>query len=374
MAASKDLLQTGITRVSRLLARNQRNAAPSGTWSIVSTMRGTPDIVAPFVAHHLQTAAMGIHIYLDEPQPDLMALLTPLAPRVTVTICDAAYWARSRFGKKPDVIIARQNFNAEHARKATPAGWLVHIDSDEFLVPTEPDSEPDAPDLATELASVPGDVHWVRLTHMERVFVRNTKPLSIFDGVFRRRIEDKALVNDIYGPGSRFLRSGYSGYRRGKIAMRVQSPLRMRIHTGTWPGQSGEAPEAELPPFVVIRGTQILHFDGWTPLQWTAKLLRRVDTNRVDSGHPGRRTQLHFMNDATSLSQRLALFEMIQTLPADKIDRLLRMRLLTDRPFDPRPAVARIFPDRQFSFSIADFDTGLRNSDPDFFARYGLVA
>jgi hypothetical protein len=369
MAKPKDMFHAGITRVTRLLARYQRSAASSGTWSLVSTMRGTPDIVAPFVAHHLLSDAVVIHIYLDEANPAVEAMLAPLAPRVLVTVCDAAYWARSRFGKKPDVIIARQVFNAEHARQTTPGAWLVHIDSDEFLAPTEPG----APDLASELVAVPGDMHWVRLTHMERVFVRDTEPQSIFDGVFRRRIADKALLQEIYGPGSRFLRQGYSGYTRGKIAMRVQSPLRIHIHTGTWRGQSGEAPEAELPPFVVIGGTQVVHLDGWTPLQWTAKLLRRVDTNRIDSGHPGRRAQLHYMNDAVSLSQRLALFEMIQTLPQDKIDRLLQMRLMTDRPFDPRPAVARTFPGRQFSFSIADFDAGLRNSDPDFFARYGLV-
>lgn len=370
MAKPRHLFHAGLWKMSRLLTGPRRTAQPSGTWSIVSTMRGTPEIVAPFAAHHLGTDAMGIHIYLDEANPAVQAMLAPLAPRVTVTVCDVAYWAQSRFGKKPDVIITRQVFNAEHARKTTPAAWLVHIDSDEFLLPAAAGQ----PDLATELAGVPPDRHWVRLTHMERVFVRDAARHSIFDGVFRRRIEDPEIVRDIYGQGSRFLRNGYSGYVRGKTAIRVNSPVRMRIHTGAWPGQSGEAPEAELPPFVVIGGTQVVHFDGWTPLQWTAKLLRRVDTNRIDSGHAGRRAQLHYMNDAPSLSRRLALFEMIQTLPQDKIDRLIGMGLLTDRPFDPRPAVAQTFPDRSFSFAIADFDAGLRQSDPDFFVRHGLTA
>jgi hypothetical protein len=370
MTPPKTLFGPPLRMMSRLMSRRRRAPGPAGSWSVVSTMRGTPEIVAPFVAHHLATEALGVHVYLDEANPEVEAMLAPLAPRLAVTVCDAAYWAGTRFRTKPDVIIARQLFNAEHARKRTPAAWLVHIDSDEFLVP----AVTGAPSLAAELAGISPDRHWVRLTHRERVFVRDVPPQSIFDGVFRKRIEDAALVKEIYGPGHHFLRSGYSGYTRGKTATRVDAPVRMRIHTASWPHQSGEAPEAELPAFTVSTGTQVVHFDGWTPLQWTAKLLRRVDTNRIDSGHAGRRAQLHFMNDASSLAERLSLFEMIQTLPADRIAQLLQMGLMTDAPFDPRPAVAQAFPGRSLSFAIADFDAGLRQSDPAFYTRHGLMA
>jgi hypothetical protein len=333
-------------------------------------MRGTPEMVGAFVAHHLQTDALNIHVYLDEANPEVEAMLAPLAPRVITKVCDAAYWAGTRYGKRHDLIIARQLFNAADARNTSAAGWLVHIDSDEFLLQN---GEEGAASLSAELAAVPGNIHWARLTHLERVFERNTQPLSIFDGVFRRRIDKREVAKEIYGAGSSFLRFGYSGYASGKVAIRVNSRIRMRLHGASWPGQKGEVPDGERPPFVVLEGTQLAHFDGWTPLQWIAKLLRRVDTNRVNSGHKGRRAQLHFMNDATSVAQRLSLFEMIQTLPRDKIDQLLEAGLMTDRPFDPRPAIAKVFPDRQFSFSIADFDAGLRRNDPDFFVRHGLT-
>jgi len=347
-----------------------RMAPSSGTWSIVSTMRGTPEMVGAFVAHHLQTDALNIHVYLDEANPEVEAMLAPLAPRVITTVCDAAYWADTRHGIRPSLIIARQLFNAGVARNTTSAGWLVHIDSDEFLQETGHEG---TTSLGAELAAIPGDVHWVRLSHLERVFERDTQPVSIFDGVFRRRVEDPKVSKEIYGAGSRFLGFGYSGYSSGKIAIRVNSRILMRLHGASWPGQKGEVPDAERPPFVVLAGTQLVHFDGWTPLQWIAKLLRRVDTNRVDSGHKGRRAQLHFMNDATSVAEQLSLFQMVQTLPRDKIDQLLQAGLMTDRPFDPRPAIDAVFPDWQFSFSIADFDAGLRRNDPDFFLRHALT-
>lgn len=344
-------------------------APSSGTWSIVSTMRGSPEMVGAFVAHHLQTEALSLHIYLDEANPEVEAMLAPLAPRVITTLCDAAYWADSRRRTRPPLIIARQLFNAENARKMTAAGWLVHIDSDEFLQETGHEG---TTSLGTELAAVPGDIHWVRLSHLERVFERYTQPVSIFDGVFRGRIEDRKVSTEIYGDGSKFLGLGYSGYSSGKIAIRASSKIVMRLHGASWPGQKGQVTDSLRPPFVVVAGTKLLHFDGWTPLQWIAKLLRRLDDDRIDSGHPGRQAQLRFVNDATSVAERLSLFDMIQTLPRDKIDQLLQAGLMTDRPFDPGPAVAAVFPDRQFSFSIVDFDAGLRRNDPDFFLRHGL--
>ncbi|MEI6099242.1 MAG: glycosyltransferase family 2 protein [Alphaproteobacteria bacterium] len=346
------------------------SVASSGKWSIVSTMRSTPELVAAFVAHHMQTEALGIHIYLDEADPEVEALLAPLAPRVITRVCDAAYWAGTPFGKRPDLIVRRQVFNAGDARKTTEAGWLVHIDSDEFLQQTEQDG---ATTLGAELAAVPGDIHWARIGHLERVFERDTQPVSIFDGVFRRRIGNHEVVEEIYGVGSSFLRFGYSGYFVGKTATRVNSQVQMHLHGTLWPGQKGKVPDTERPPFVVLAGTQLLHFDGLTPLQWIAKLLRRVDNNRVDDGCKARRAQMHFMKDATSVAERLSLFELIQTLPRDKIEHLLKIGLMTDRPFDPSPAIAKVFPDRQFSFLIADFDAGLRRNDPDFFIRHGLT-
>jgi hypothetical protein len=333
-------------------------------------MRGTPEMVGAFVAHHLQTDALNIHVYLDEANPEVEAMLAPLAPRVITTVCDAAYWAGTRHVARPGLIISRQVFNAEHARTRSVAGWLVHIDSDEFLQETGHEG---AASLSAELAAIPGRVHWARLSHLERVFERDTQPVSIFDGVFRRRIDDAEVSDAIYGTGSSFLRSGFSGPFVGKIAIRVDSPIRMRLHSASWPGQRGIVGDRKRPPFVVLAGTQILHFDGWTPLQWIAKLLRRIDDDRLDSGHSGRQAQLHFMNDAKSVAERLSLFETIQTLPRDKIDRLLKAGLMVDRPFDPTPAIKEVFPDRQFSFSIADFDAGLRRNDPDFFIRHGLT-
>lgn len=370
-AVDRFLDWTGLLRGGT--SRSGRGGGPHSdrvTWSIVSTMRGTAQEIAPFVAHHLQTDALVLHIYLDEANPEVEAMLAPLAPRVRLTVCTAAYWQATRYRERPASIIRRQIHNGDHARRKTRADWLVHIDSDEFLQQETGDAHPS---LSTELSAVPRGIDWARIRHRERVFLRGTERLSVFDGMFRSRITDPAILTECYGADSSFLVEGFSGYTRGKTAIRVKSPVHMRLHVGAYKGQGGESPEHTLPPFMVLQGTSLLHFDGWTPLQWTAKLLRRVETNRIDSGHRGRRRQLHFMHDNKDLKKRLGLFERIQTLPADKADWLAGQGLLHRTPFDPCPALAAVFPGHHFAFGINAYDGILRQSDPDFFRRYDLL-
>lgn len=347
--------------------------AGPGSYAIVCTMRGTPEQVAPFVAHHLEGPATGIHLYLDAADPVLEALFAPLAPRLKVTVCDAAYWAAQDGkgkGRRPDGIVRRQTANAEHARRQTDADWLVHIDSDEFLVP----AHPGAPDLRAELAALPAGIAWVRLAPHERVFPTAAgAPQTIFDGAFRSRLPDADLVAQVYGDSDGFLSSGLSGHTRGKTAIRVDHPVRSRLHDAVWPWQEGSKPaEADLPPFVVSQAARMLHFDGWTALQWTAKLLNRIDGGKGDSGHPGRRRQLAFMADARDAGARMDLFRRIMQLDDRQAALLAGAGALDTTPFDPRPAVARVFPGRAFGFDVAGFDAALRRADPGFFTRHDL--
>ena len=56
-------------------------------------MRGTPEMVGAFVARHLQTDALNIHVYLDEANAEVEAMLAAPAPRLITRVCDAVYWA-----------------------------------------------------------------------------------------------------------------------------------------------------------------------------------------------------------------------------------------------------------------------------------------
>uniref|UniRef100_UPI0035691549 glycosyltransferase family 2 protein n=1 Tax=Phaeovulum sp. TaxID=2934796 RepID=UPI0035691549 len=218
-------------------------------WSIVSTMHGVPETVLPCIAYHLKSDAERIHIYLDTPLPEIEAALAS-NPRCVVTVCDDAYWAARPAGR-PNNLVPRQNANVAHARSASDSDWLVHIDSDEFLVAADP-ATPLA--LGTELARVPKEHDWVRILPMERVLPPAPEPKTIFDGVFRSRTDDTALIAAAYGEGAPFLFRGLSGHVRGKIAFRRETRFRVRIHDVIYPVPPGEKPPvvvkpSELPPF-----------------------------------------------------------------------------------------------------------------------------
>lgn len=357
------------------------------SWSIVTTVHGIPETLLPCIAHHLQSDAQAIHVYLDAPNPVVEAALAP-HPRVIVTLCDAAYW-QSHQMPRPAGLVRRQITNLRDARSHSSSDWMVHIDADEFLVPARPHAaEADAAlSLGRELAMVPDDIDWVRIRNMERLLPpADPRPQAeagaetIFDGIFREQSPDAALIRQAYGPGAQYLLNGFAGYIRGKIGLRRGSLLVPRLHDVLTPDlarQRGQqkgafAPKpSELPPFRVIENTRILHFDGWTALHWTCKLLRFVEMQNFNGHHQGRRNSVRFMADHPDPAERLALFDAVQRLSETGLAILSRHGLLRLTPFSAEALTRATFPDVALNFTSASFDARLRAADPDFFARHG---
>jgi hypothetical protein len=336
---------------------------PHPTWSVVVTLKGPAEMAVPFVAHHLETAALCVHVYLDAPDPALESLLAA-HPRCQVTVCDDAYWQARRPRKgRPGVIVARQIVNAEDARARSDADWIVHLDSDEFLHEAVP--------LGAELAAVPADMDWLRLQNVERVFAPGVTAQTIFDGVWRSPLRGPRQAARIWGDDARFLRDGFSAYLVGKIAIRRTSPLHMRLHTARWPDSAAQ-PDGKLPPFRVARDVHVRHLNGWTPLQWSAKLMLLVETGRADNGHDGRQAQIAYVRDTADPALRAGLYDRLHRLDAGRAAALHKAGALHDMPLDPRPAIARHFPQIAFSYSLADFDARQRAANPDFYQRNGL--
>ena len=107
------------------------------TWSLVATVKAPEEKVLAFAAYHLSLGADHLWLYLDDPEQPVPALLAS-HPRVTVTLCDEAHWAR--VGKKrPPAHQNRQAQNARYAyRELVTSDWIVHIDVDEFLLTPRP--------------------------------------------------------------------------------------------------------------------------------------------------------------------------------------------------------------------------------------------
>jgi hypothetical protein len=341
---------------------------PLPTWSIACTMLGAPETVAPFVAHHLSLPVRAVHVFLDRLDADVAALFAQAGPRLQVTVCDDPWWARRR-GGRPDKIFLRQYWNTEQARRVSDADWMVHIDSDEFLVP----AHDGAPPLAESLGRVPAEIGWARIPNLERVFLAGAARTTVFDGAFRRQIIDEALEKRLYGPDTPFLKNGFSAYVRGKFAIRTKSPLEVRQHEAAFPGTQGRNAPDQIPPFQVLSDQALLHIDGWTALHWTAKLIRRVEAGRAESGHRGRKAQIAYMQQAQDADTRRALFDRLQRLGPRRAAAMRDAGFLRETPFDPRPAIDTIFPGHAMSFAPDAFDARMVAADPAFFARNGLA-
>jgi hypothetical protein len=333
-------------------------------WSLVSTMHGLPETILPCIAHHLQSDAEFLHIYLDAPNPPVEAALAT-QPRCLVTICDEAYWSTHPKGRLGGVV-RRQMANLRHAKRHGTSDWLVHVDSDEFLVPAYPDAKLS---LGVELARMPENHDWARISPMERVLLAEMPQVSIFDGMFRTATTNKAIIADAYGDAARFLSKGLSGHTRGKIAFRRKSQLKPRLHDVIFLPSPGERPpitlpDDQLPPFTALTGTRLLHFNGWTPLHLQAKLLRFIDAGKTGGHNRGRRAAVGYMVEHNDPLQWQAVMDSILRLPEKTQAVLLEQGLLRPQSFNPESITRQTFPGTDLTFSASDFDARLRAANP----------
>ena len=133
----------------------------SATWALVVTTIEPPEVVLPFVIHHLDLGATQVFVYLDRPDPSLFDTLSGI-DRVEVIQCDDAHWATLNPRGRPKAVEYRQILNAQQAHAKTQADWIAHVDTDEFLRCSRP--------LGAELAHVPDVFSLLKLEVRGRAF------------------------------------------------------------------------------------------------------------------------------------------------------------------------------------------------------------
>ncbi|WP_136634995.1 glycosyltransferase family 2 protein [Pseudooceanicola onchidii] len=193
------------------------------TWGIVSTIKAPMRDVLDFAAWHLELGAHRLFIHLDAPDAATFAILKA-HPRIRPLVTDDDYW-HSRGRGRPEKVEPRQTFNATRTyRRRADVDWLVHIDVDEFLIPTGT--------VAGHLALLPEDCHVARLRPMEALApldapsdTWNFKTLAI-DLPTRHR-----LAEEVWPTYGRHLNGGFLSHVAGKVAVRTGLPApAFRIH------------------------------------------------------------------------------------------------------------------------------------------------
>lgn len=346
----------------------------TASWSLVSLIHGDPVSVLPFVAHHLHSDAQHLHLYLDAPAPGVEQALAT-RPRCIVTVCTPWFWRKLRpLTGRPAQLAERQIAILRHARAHAASDWLVHLDSDEFLVHPDPSLPLQA---GAALQEVPRGHDWTCILPCERVLGPHQKATTIFDGLFRMPTRRKPLLTRIYGDSAPYLTQGVTGHSRGKPAFRRDTTLHPRIHDVIHPPAFGRRqkaayPPAELPHFTTSDSLTLLHFEGWTTLHWMAKLFRYIEAGQITGHNAGRNAAKRFLMDHPDPATRRAFAHALRHLPQGSIPQLEQAGLLRRAPFDPAALTRATFPDIRFDFTVEGFDAGLRAADPAFFRRHGL--
>lgn len=315
------------------------------SWAVVATVDEPPQLVAAFVAHHLNAGACEVHLFLDNPDEETETLLRAM-PGCILTVCNQNFWRESAFGRRPYLHTKRQNLNANSAYGRCKADWLLHCDADEFVR--------DGAALSAELLRFGRAVKHLRLHVAERVMPADEAQTSIFDGLFRLPGTDmERELDDIYHPVSGFLEKGLTGHHNGKALSRTGCGLEIGLHQ----------PQGGIPARK-IRQTNLLHFDGLTPFHFQIKLLRRAQekpTAGKTRHRPVRVTQFAAMKENLSDPEFCAaMTSALKCLRPDQIARLDGLGLVQHARFHPDLGGLAL------DLSVAGFDAALENRFAEF--------
>lgn len=349
------------------------------SWSVCAMVAEPPELLCAFAAHYLEQGAQEVHLYLDMPDADTVALLSGIEG-VRITQCTDEFWT-ALDGRRPVRHVIRQLKVANHAYAQCRSDWFLFCDADEFVVcPTG---------IEHALAGMPAETLFCRPTMAERVFVADQPQIGLFDGPLRRQLPPRPkLIREVYGDLAGMTTNGLSGHVRSKSFVRTgHADLRIRLH---FPVPRDEAQEehlraqGKLVPGPVLPGSWLVHFDGMTALHWQLKLLRYYlayahNMATGDAGQkvfarrtPARSRQLIALYESRGDAEALARLMNLVRLDPATLDRLRAAGgLVQEIGLDPaRAARARVSSD--LSLTAADFDAVLHRKYADLIREHGL--
>lgn len=275
------------------------------SWSLVSTIKAPEEKVLAFAAHHLSLGAEHLWLFFDDPaQPIPTALANH--PRVTVTSCDDAHWARA-WKKRPPQHQNRQTQNARLTyRELVTSDWIVHIDVDEFLLPARP--------VGDILKDVPGDTIAMRIEPFEAMH----DPL-LPDDIYTAREFRGALRHEFWphrrmalGPYRKVIRDGMLSHSVGKTMYRTRVPgLLPRLHA-VMVNKEIIAPASWQPEM------KLLHFHAQDKPAWLAAV-----PFRMTKGAYQFRPELQAFLAEASPEEIDKFYRRTQILPLDLRDQLV---------------------------------------------------
>jgi hypothetical protein len=256
---------------------------------LVSTIRSPVIETIYFVNYHLNIGIDEVILFFDDPDDEAFALLQDYAS-VRLIRCDSNYW-KAQGISRPATIEDRQECNANVGlRIAAENGfqWIIHIDSDELIVPKY--------QLKTALSMSSADV--LRFTIKEAVSERDHYDNIFQATLFKERAKDEKRLRRrlamLFGCGRAFFEGEYfRSHAASKAAVRVSPKItHLKLH----------GPKLAKPETITETQTTLvtlLHYDCVGIDAWKTKWRRRIDGSATAVRiRPARQKQLDLFKEA----------------------------------------------------------------------------
>lgn len=240
------------------------------SFSTVSLMRESADVIARFAAHYAALGAEGVLVYFDGTAEEAAGLA---APGLTLIPADAVFWAAA--GGRPERLEARQWAAYRLGLARCRSDWLGIVDADEFVFGDRA--------VGAFLDAVPAAVDSVSLPTAEAVWGPGDDIAAPFGSSYFRTPWRNARVwrlsrGLIYGDVAPFLRRGLLGHVLGKQFVRVG---RDYGHVGNHDAERDGVVITRPAAALGLGGMYVGHFDAIGLERWSEKWRRRIARETV---------------------------------------------------------------------------------------------
>ncbi len=318
----------------------------SQTWGIVTMTNLPTPLLLCFVASHLQAGASEIHMCMDVANPEFEAMVAD-KPQIRIWNLDESFWVAHNGGHRSPDLFERQLVVARVVFGHAGCDWLLHIDTDEYLIRV--------PALVKFLSDQPPAVTAVKIFNAERVYLRGARERHVLGGLFRKpfRKDEVDRVNAIYGEDAGFLYRGFSGYAFGKCCFRVGADVTPGVHRPV--PRDGELDNSGVAHFPRVA---LLHFDTFTRNQWLRKMAEKVNKGMlVGKFNPGRKRQIEAAIASQDDPKKLgAIHDATRALTLGQFVKLVLARKLLAVRLRPDAALRAHWPNIKVDLSPAGID------------------
>ena len=261
------------------------------SFSTVSLMRETPDVVRRFAAFYHAAGADEIFVYHDGDAPKLRGLDIP---GLVLIEADDAFWAQL-LGARPPALEARQSAVAQDALRRCRSDWLLVCDADEFVFGDRP--------IAAFLDAIPAGQDSVAVATAEAVWgpgdaLDTPFGSTHFRVMWRRHKLWKGLGGLVYGrPIARHMQFGLTGHVSGKQFLRTGRTYSwIRNHSAERDGKGVTRPAWTIDPS--LAGMYVGHYDAIGLARWRQKWRQRIERDTIaENMTASRQAQMRMIAD-----------------------------------------------------------------------------